>query len=236
MQVKGNLWSVGEMTCRFRVLSPPAARCVKHRAGVVGASSWQAAFSQVKTRRSPLGSTGGCFTAIRPTSPGAAGSVGHSCRIKGAPQQARVLAALRAAPACRGRFAPLTRHPLAGSVPPLFRVLSPLRGPRLAPSIIAPGHSSLGPRFTSLSGHRPAMFCGPCVGPSFLACVKHRVGQAIRQASKTPLEAFSRPCRPSGVSEPQKTRCRPAMAVCLRLLEWKGCQGLHRKPHAERSP
>jgi len=58
--------------------------------------------------------------------------------------------------------------------------------------------------------------------------------QQFRQASKTPVEAFSRPCRPSGVSEPQKTRCRPAMAVWLRLFEWKGCQGHARKPHAER--
>ena len=133
-----------------------------------------------QNRRSPLGISGGA--ASRPTAyipPAMPGALGHSCRIKGAPQQARVLAALRAAPACRGRFAPLTRHPLAGSVPPLFRVLSPLRGPRLAASIIAPGHTSLDPRFTSLSGHRPAMFSGPCVGPPFFArswWVINRVG------------------------------------------------------------
>lgn len=35
--------------------------------------------------------------------------------------------------------------------------------------IIEPDHSSLGPRFTSLSGHRPAMFSGPMTGPPFLA-------------------------------------------------------------------
>lgn len=66
-----------------------------------------------------------------------------------------------------------------GFCPPLFRVLSPLRGPRVVQSIIAPGHSSLGPRFTSLSGHRPAMFSGPCVGPPFFArswWVINRVG------------------------------------------------------------
>ena len=37
---------------------------------------------------------------------------GRSCRVKGSPRLARVLASLRAAPARRGRFAPLTRHPL----------------------------------------------------------------------------------------------------------------------------
>ena len=151
----------------------------------------------------------GMLYGLRPTSPGAAGSVGHSCRIKGAPQQARVLAALRAAPACRGRFAPLTRHPLAGSVPPFFRVLSPLRGPRLAASIIAPGHTSLDPRFTFLSGHRSAMFSGPCVGPSFLVCVKHRVGQVIRQASKTTVEAFQDPADPSGCPSLRKRAVGP---------------------------
>ena len=128
-----------------RIASAPSGRCVGEtpcRCGrcQLGASCFQPG----QNRRSPLGSTGGCFTAIRPTSPGAAGSVGHSCRIKGAPQQARVLAALRAAPACRGRFAPLTRHPF-GFCPSPFAGSIPLRGPRLVPSIIAPGHTSLGP-------------------------------------------------------------------------------------------
>ena len=40
--------------------------------------------------------------------------LGRSIRVKGSPRLARVLAALRAAPASRGRFAPLTRLPLSG--------------------------------------------------------------------------------------------------------------------------
>lgn len=215
---------MGETPCR-------CGRCQ------LGASCFQPG----QNRRSPLGSTGGCFTAIRPTSPGAAGSVGHSCRIKGAPQQARVLAALRAAPACRGRFAPLTRHPF-GFCPSPFAGSIPLRGPRLVPSIIAPGHTSLGPLLhLPERGIAPRCLTAPAWGRLSCCrpwCVKPRVRpstwQRFRQASETPIEAFSRPCRPLGVFKPLKTRYRPAVAVWLRLFEWKGCQGLHRKPHAER--
>ena len=49
-----------------------------------------------------------------------AGSVGRSRSVKGSPRLSRVLAALRAAPASRGRFAPLTPLPAKRSQVPRF--------------------------------------------------------------------------------------------------------------------
>jgi hypothetical protein len=182
---------VCETTC-------PGGRCQR----------WASCFQPGQNPRSPLGISGGLLHGLRPTPPGHAGSVGALLPRQG--------------------FAP------SGPCPRFAAGRASLPGPLCAldpssvrtaccarlPSIITPGHSSLGPRFTSLSGHRPAMFSGPQVGPPFLlprlvceTTCPAATAQQFRQASKTPVEAFSRPCRPSGVSEPQKTRCRPAMAV-----------------------
>ena len=57
------------------------------------------------------GRLGGQGGGLRPSSCPHSHRLGRSGRVKGSPRLARVLAALRAAPASRGRFAPLTRPP-----------------------------------------------------------------------------------------------------------------------------
>ena len=86
------------------------------------------------------------------------------------------------------------------------------------------------------------MFNGPCVGPSFFArlwWVINRVQPAtIWRTSETPVEAFSRPCRPLGCPSLRKRAVGPLWPSgcgCLSGKGVKGCTG-SRMRSAGRSP